>query len=158
MTPEAIHGDRGVSDNRQSTFDVQSPLAHRDVQWTLIVFGSVLLVFLVAARIATAPTEASNRSDRPVRAEGNPPRDVGDAQVLGVQIDINRARSHELALLPRVGPVLAARIISDRNRNGDYISVKDLQRVHGIGPKILDEISHICVVRRDGGDAAPHRR
>ena len=93
-----------MTDNRQSTFDVSSPLAHRDVQWTLIVVGSVLLVYLLAVRIATVPTATSNRPDLPIRAEGNPPRGVGDASVLGLQIDINRARSHELACCPGSDP------------------------------------------------------
>jgi competence protein ComEA len=54
---------------------------------------------------------------------------------LSVRIAINRATAAELQALPRVGPVLAARILEHRERNGPFHSLLDLQRVPGIGPR-----------------------
>ncbi|MBD3245395.1 MAG: hypothetical protein GF333_00085 [Candidatus Omnitrophica bacterium] len=49
------------------------------------------------------------------------------------RIPINRATSEQLQSIPGIGPVLAARIISDRRLHGGYSCVRDLQRVKGIG-------------------------
>lgn len=49
------------------------------------------------------------------------------------RVRLNRASLAELEALPRVGPVLAARIVEGR----PYRSVDDLDRVKGIGPATL---------------------
>ena len=55
-------------------------------------------------------------------------------------IDLNTASLGELDLLPRVGPALAARIIADREENGAYETIEELERVRGIGPKTVDKL------------------
>jgi competence protein ComEA len=54
------------------------------------------------------------------------------------QLDINTADWPELALLPKVGPTLAQRIVESRRDHGPFDSIEDLRRVRGIGPKTLD--------------------
>lgn len=49
------------------------------------------------------------------------------------RIDINRATWVEWAQLDGIGETLARRIVEDRDRNGPFASVDDLQRVRGIG-------------------------
>lgn len=46
---------------------------------------------------------------------------------------INSADVRELQRLPRVGPVLAQRIVAWRQAHGPFRSMSDLQRVRGIG-------------------------
>lgn len=125
---------------------VESPLEQRHVQWTLLASAALSLVMIVAAGAvkwrSTFPT---------------PRRDAGHSSH-AIQIDINAAPAHELALLPGVGPVLAERIVDDRMRRGDFISVEDLRRVYGIGPKKLDEISDLCVVDVAVEGTSPHTR
>ena len=59
-------------------------------------------------------------------------------------IDVDRATAEELERLPRVGPALAQRIISDRETNGSFGSLTELMRVKGIGPKLKQRIaSHV---------------
>jgi competence protein ComEA len=53
------------------------------------------------------------------------------------QIDIDRASAEELARLPGVGPVLARRIVADRQSRGAFGSIGGLDRVPGIGPAAL---------------------
>ncbi|MGH7695045.1 MAG: ComEA family DNA-binding protein, partial [Gemmatimonadaceae bacterium] len=59
-------------------------------------------------------------------------------------IDVDRATAEELERLPRVGPTLAKRIVSDRDAHGSFGSLTELMRVKGIGPKLKQRIaSHV---------------
>ncbi|HET6421302.1 MAG TPA: helix-hairpin-helix domain-containing protein [Geobacteraceae bacterium] len=55
--------------------------------------------------------------------------------VLGIPLNPNRLGVDDWDCLPGIGPALASRIVQDRQNNGDFKSVKDLQRVPGIGEK-----------------------
>jgi competence protein ComEA len=59
------------------------------------------------------------------------------AQATG-RININSADTEELALLPRVGPSVAGRIVEFREANGQFDSVEDLMLVRGIGEKTFE--------------------
>ncbi|MCR5163108.1 MAG: ComEA family DNA-binding protein [Thermoguttaceae bacterium] len=50
-------------------------------------------------------------------------------------VDINSANEHELRLLPGIGEVMARKIVADRDANGPFQSIEDLERVQGIGKK-----------------------
>ena len=51
------------------------------------------------------------------------------------KVNINEASVEQLALLPRVGPAVAQRIVDFREENGSFKSVDDLMLVRGIGEK-----------------------
>ena len=68
---------------------------------------------------------------------------VNKAQSPQSLLDLNTATEKELQSIKGIGPVLAARIIAGR----PYKSVDDLQKVKGIGQKILEEIRPYFVVR-----------
>lgn len=59
----------------------------------------------------------------------------------GDRIDLDRAQVPELTRLPRIGPVLARAIVSDRERNGPFGGVEALDRVAGIGPALVAAIA-----------------
>jgi competence protein ComEA len=42
-----------------------------------------------------------------------------------------------LESLPGIGPSLARRIVAYREQNGPFRRVEDLQRVSGVGPKMI---------------------
>ena len=50
-------------------------------------------------------------------------------------VNINTAGAEELALLPRVGTVVAQRIIDFREDNGEFQSTEELLLVEGIGER-----------------------
>ena len=51
------------------------------------------------------------------------------------RVNVNTADASQLALLPRVGPSLAQKIIDFRKENGPFKSPEDLMLVQGIGEK-----------------------
>jgi competence protein ComEA len=55
-------------------------------------------------------------------------------------IDVNDATTAELETLPGVGPATATAIVTERERNGPFLGVDDLDRVPGIGPAKLDAL------------------
>jgi competence protein ComEA len=52
-------------------------------------------------------------------------------------VNVNTASADELERLPGVGPVLARRIVQDRQARGPFRRVEDLERVRGIGPGLV---------------------
>ncbi|MFG0262220.1 MAG: ComEA family DNA-binding protein [Novipirellula sp. JB048] len=109
-----------------------SPLLQSSIQWTVAM--AVLLGFMVIGisvwRLSPQPISEAERGLGPPL----------------LCLDLNRAEDYELSLLPSVGPVLARRIVLDRQAHGDFRSLGDLRRVPGIGPKTIAEIGGYCCV------------
>lgn len=57
------------------------------------------------------------------------------AEAPGKKVNINSADASQLALLPRVGPSVAQRILEYRKQNGPFKKAEDLMLVQGIGEK-----------------------
>jgi len=58
----------------------------------------------------------------------------------GAPVNINRAGASELESIRGIGPMLAERIIKDREANGRFERLEDLTRVPGIGPAKFEKI------------------
>ena len=58
---------------------------------------------------------------------------VRERIILGIPLDPNRMNIEDWDVLPGIGPVLAERIVHDRQLNGDFTSFSDLKRVPGLG-------------------------
>ena len=99
----------------------------------LLVLGT--LTDLVRARhppLAALPDAAPV----PVTAPPDSSR-AGTPAASRTPLDLNAASAAELDALPGIGPVLAARIVEHRRRQGPFRSVEELRSVPGIGPKLL---------------------
>lgn len=88
-----------------------------------------------------APVADGTRLYVPIVGEAPPTAIVsepvgGEDQPTG-PVDVNRATAVELDALPGVGPATAAAIVTERERNGPFVGVDDLERVPGIGPAKL---------------------
>ena len=55
----------------------------------------------------------------------------------GERVDLDRAPPGEIERLPRIGPVLARRIVADRDSLGPFGSLQALGRVRGVGAAML---------------------
>jgi len=93
----------------------------------VVIGGSAMFVWGVALSPSSGETFSNARTT--TRVVVHPHR-----------VDIDRADAGELALLPEVGPGLAARIVADRAVHGAFGSVDALSRVEGIGPARLEAI------------------
>jgi competence protein ComEA len=98
----------------------------------------------LAAAVAAAPAPAQAAPERPV---------------LTTPLPINTCGEDSLTLLPRVGPVLAARIAAARREGLVFRSGADLQRVKGIGPAMAARLETLVVFQApaeaDSQDALP---
>jgi len=71
------------------------------------------------------------------------------------RVDVNNGTWVEWMQLEGIGETMAHRIVADRDANGPFKSIDDLQRVDGIGPATLDRIrssltiSHEPIERRE---------
>jgi competence ComEA-like helix-hairpin-helix protein len=57
-----------------------------------------------------------------------------------MRVDLNTASAAELALLPGIGAGLSERIVRDREANGPFATIQDLQRVPGLGETIINRL------------------
>ena len=71
---------------------------------------------------------------------------VGESNAVGADsrtgsraalVDLDVASEGEIEALPRIGGVLARRIVSDRSANGPFGSLAGFQRVRGVGPGLV---------------------
>ncbi|MFQ5864695.1 MAG: ComEA family DNA-binding protein [bacterium] len=62
-------------------------------------------------------------------------------------ININKANEEELQNLPRIGPVLAERIVTYRQKKGGFHSLEELREVKGIGKATLKKIEPYITLR-----------
>lgn len=91
------------------------------------------LVFWVMLPTLMGLAQTQNQSPVPhagVVAE-SPATEVPDNQ----KININQAGEEELVRLPRIGPVIAKRIIAFREEHGGFKKLTELMNVRGIGEK-----------------------
>ena len=65
---------------------------------------------------------------------------AGGTASAGGKVNLNTASVEELDALPKVGPVLAQRILDWRKQHGPFKSAEELDAVDGVGPKMLETL------------------
>lgn len=98
--------------------------------WFLLVCGTVLCVLMGVHvwRLASGGRETIEVRHQP----------EGGNYVF--QLDMNSATWVEWMQLDGVGEVTARRIVDDRESNGPFESIDDLDRVKGIGPATVEKL------------------
>jgi competence protein ComEA len=69
---------------------------------------------------------------------------------LSYQIDLNGAEAAELDLLPGLGPTLTARIVEDRRLRGPFRTLSELERVPGMGPRLVEGLGPYVSLKLPG--------
>jgi competence protein ComEA len=104
--------------------------------------GTRIAVPLVGQEpLAVDPTAVSGAAD-PGTGDPAAGADGGVAAI----VNVNTATALELEDLPGIGPTLAAAIVQERERNGPFRTVDDLNRVPGIGDGRLSQLRDLVTV------------
>lgn len=99
----------------------------------------------------TTPTENDNTAilqasrsirNRPVQTESRKriPELQSDNIANPVLVNLNLAGSEELQTIPKIGPVLAQRIIDYREESGPFSRIEEIKQVKGVGEKTFQKI------------------
>lgn len=108
------------------------------VLWLVVAVDRSSAVNTPVDTVVNEPSDTSITRDS---TGSEPDTAVHEKAVTGEQcINVNKATADELDVLPGVGPVIAQRIIEYRNRFGPFATLKDLQKVKGIGPATAKKI------------------
>ena len=99
-----------------------------------------LAATLKDGQMVRVPLQSEAGSSPPVQSEG-----VSGGYTGGI-LNINTATAAELETLPKIGPVLAQRIIDYRQANGPFTSPEGLLEVVGIGEEIFAAIEDLVAV------------
>ncbi|MEN2740852.1 ComEA family DNA-binding protein [Microbacterium sp. X-17] len=114
------------------------------------------------ARVVDAISAAGGFTPEAAQAAVNLARSVTDGEQLVVpvqgaappagatpgdgRVNVNTADAARLDTLPGVGPAIADRIVSWREKNGPFASIDDLLAVPGIGEKMLENLRELVSV------------
>ena len=96
--------------------------------------GILSLAGLLQGPVQLVESEASPAGQAGASMERLPEPRHGTVADVG-RVDINRGSTEELRQLPGIGPVLAERVVRYRREHGKFVSIRDIQRVKGIGVK-----------------------
>lgn len=95
----------------------------------------------------TAPQDAAGGSGAAGAAGGSGATGSSGSSGLPVaKVNLNTASVEQLATLPRVGPVLAQRIVAWRKEHGAFKNPAELDAVDGVGPKMLETLLPLVTV------------
>jgi competence protein ComEA len=108
---------------------------------TVVEDGQKIHVPLEGEEVPAADTPGTGQE---AAAGGEGDGNAGTAA--GSKINLNTAGVEELDALPKVGPVLAQRIVDWRKEHGAFKNVEELDAVDGVGPKMLEALLPLVTV------------
>ena len=120
---------QSVSHTKDSDPDPGTLWLRRADQLFLGVLLIALLVLMIAHR-----WKLSESGKAEIEITNQQPREYF------YSIDINKASWVEWAQLDGIGEKLARRIVQDRNEKGPFRSIEDLNRVRGLGLKLIEKL------------------
>ena len=115
--------------------------------YQIIIAITLSFLFLIAGVYIGRYTIRGTLSVESSKAVANQPTESDISDALGNRkININKATTEELVLLPGIGETLAQRIIAYRQIHGNFSSIDDILNVEGIGEGKFSQISKYITV------------
>ena len=120
-------------------------MKHRERNITSLLF--ILLLVSICTihnlqthtdRSVTSPTQFNRRFCQPQDWSGQTP---ARRLLCGVGIYLNRDNQTSLQFLPGIGPKRAHDIIQFRKQHGPFRVIEDLQKISGIGPATVTQLT-----------------
>ncbi len=106
----------------------------RDRRYTAYLFIAFLLLGFFTVKTTVASLAGNTDDEKGLDA-------AAPDFIPGLPVDLNSATIEELKLLPRIGEVIAERILLKRRELGGFRNKEDLLLVKGIGEKTFSGIS-----------------
>ncbi len=148
-SPDSLPSSSAPSDNPSSILSsTLSPVS--DQPWSRGVESVVVAVILLTACVWLMILAVNKPVVRSADGVVDTPSILALTEEM--KVDINRADSADLQVIPGIGPALAGKIIAERNEGGPFKSADDLERVKGIGPRTIENIREYIVVSQNGDD------
>ncbi|WP_234998717.1 ComEA family DNA-binding protein [Demequina sp. NBRC 110057] len=98
---------------------------------------------LSAVNLARVPADGEQIA---VPVEGEAPAAPASGAGAPSLVALNSADAAALEELPGIGPVLAERIVADRDANGPFATVEDLARVSGVGDALVENLDGLVTM------------
>jgi comEA protein len=116
---------------------------NRNEQLVLILLSLALLAGIVVSYLDRTNSDAIREFD--VKKNAVPvPEMPGETSAEDPKtpeiIDINSATVKDFQKLPGIGPSIAQRIVDYRTQKGKFNAIDDMTQVNGIGPKTLERL------------------
>ena len=119
--------------------------------WYMTPRERMTLIVLMASALAATSILAWRKTHERVEAfaEATVQQRAWEQQLAAARtVNLNTASVEELRRLPRIGEATAERIVAYRAQHGPFLSVQELDRVSGIGPKTLIELQPYLIVEQ----------
>ena len=125
---------------------VSMPAGSRAIDAVRAAGGATAVADLSGVNLARVLSDGEQLVVPVVGAQGAAGAAAGSGTSAGGPLDLNDADAAALEALPRIGPVLAARIVAWRASHGRFSSVAELSEVPGIGPALLSALDGLVRV------------
>jgi len=157
--PDAVELSRAKPGESGGEFSVGSPALF--VHVTGAVARPGLFELAEGARVIDAIAAAGGFTETANRDELNLARLLTDGEQFAVpevgeesvdtaasdsRVNLNTADAAALDTLPRIGPAMAARILTWRESNGPFVTIDDLRNVAGIGDATFEGLRELITV------------
>ena len=106
----------------------------------------IFLLLIAAVALVGHAVDAHRRtgiagpSARPAQTPRLSNPDMRQRLLLGIPVSINEIGAEDLGLIPGISTRLAKRIVDYRKDHGPFEMWRQLQAVHGLGPKTLEKL------------------
>ncbi|MFH1563253.1 MAG: ComEA family DNA-binding protein [Nitrospirota bacterium] len=98
---------------------------------------------ITVGTISSLVGQASSLSSSNLLSKSNT---FNEGKTFDKKVNLNTASLKEIESLPKIGPVIAKKIIEYRNANGGFKSIEEIMEVRGIGEKTYEKIRELITV------------